>query len=86
MHLRFDKQKNPGRSCHEHFCLFYLPYWGTGFTHTGRYNPKMKQVYKWINNLQLQRVAFMMQQSLATVHLAMTKQNKLAIKIPIDQY
>ena len=46
----------------------------------------MKQVYKWINNFQLQRVAFMMQQSLATVHLAMTKQNKLAIKIPIDQY
>ena len=45
----------------------------------------MKQVYKWINNFQLQRVAFMMQQSLATVHLAMTKQNKLTIKIPIGQ-
>ena len=45
----------------------------------------MKQVYKWINNFQLQRIAFMMQQSLATVHLATTKQNKLTIKIPIGQ-
>ena len=67
-------KKNPGRSCHGHFCLFYIPYWGIGFTHTGRYNPKMKQVYKWINNFQLQRIAFMMQQSLVTVHLPMTKQ------------
>ena len=64
---------------------FLPPYCGIGFTHTGRYNPKIKQAYKWINNLQLQRVAFMMQQSLATVHLAMTKQNKLTIKIPIGQ-